>query len=131
MKKISQSITIENVKLLKRIGIWFNRHPTATDGIVALALAVLAFLNLYINWGTASPMRAVLAILLTLLIILPFTFRRRYPLAVLIVTTVAVLIYRSLNISESSFTVYALLLAFFSAGVYGDRHLRRSYSSGF
>lgn len=112
------------MKLLKRIGIWFDRHPTGIDGIVALALAGLAFLNLYINWGTESTVRAVLAIVLTLLIILPFIFRRRYPLAVLIVMTVAILIYRSLNIHESSFTFYALLLAFFSAGAYGDRRWR-------
>jgi signal transduction histidine kinase len=124
MKKICQSITIENMKLLKRIGIWFDRHPTATDGIVALALAGLAFLNLYINWGTESTVRAVLAIVLTLIIILPLTLRRHYPLAVLIVMTVAILSYRSLNIPESSFTFYALLLAFFSVGAYGDRRWR-------
>jgi len=112
------------VKSLKRIAAWFNRHPTSTDGMVALALAGLAFLNLYINWGTASLTRAILAIVLTLLIILPFTFRRRFPLAVLIITTAAILVYRSLNIQESSFTLYALLLAFFSAGAYGNRRWR-------
>jgi len=124
MQKVFQSITIKNVKLLKRIGIWLDKHPTGVDGIVALALVGLAFLNLYINWGVESTLRAVLAIVLTLLIILPFTLRRRYPLAVLVVMTVGTLVYRSLNIPESSFTVFALLLGFFSAGAYGNRRWR-------
>ena len=105
--------------MLRRIGIWFDRHPTGTDGIVAAALTGLAFLNLYINWGNDTVLRAALAIALTLSVILPFTLRRRFPLAVLAFMTVAILVYRSLNIPESSFTLYALLLAFFSAGAYG------------
>ena len=104
---------------MRRIGIWFDRHPTGTDGMVAAALVGLAFLNLYINWGNDTVLRAALAIALTLLLILPFTLRRRFPLAVLSFMTVAILVYRSLNIPESSFTLYALLLAFFSAGAYG------------
>ena len=105
--------------MLRRIGIWFDRHPIGTDGMVAAALVGLAFLNLYINWGNDTVLRAALAIALTLLLILPFTLRRRFPLAVLSFMTVAILVYRSLNIPESSFTLYALLLAFFSAGAYG------------
>jgi len=104
---------------LRRIGIWFDRHPTGTDGMVAAALVGLAFLNLYINWGNDTVLRAALAIALTLLLILPFTLRRRFPLAVLSFMTFAILVYRSLNIPESSFTLYALLMAFFSAGAYG------------
>ena len=104
---------------MRRIGIWFDRHPTGTDGMVAAALVGLAFLNLYINWGNDTVLRAALAIALTLLLILPFTLRRRFPLAVLSFMTFAILVYRSLNIPESSFTLYALLMAFFSAGAYG------------
>jgi signal transduction histidine kinase len=92
--------------------------------MVAVALAALAFLNLYINWGTEPTLRAVLAITLTLLVILPFTFRRQFPLAVLVFMTAALITYRSLNIPESSFTLYALLLAFFSTGAYGTRPWR-------
>ena len=124
MKKILESTTIENVKLLKRIWIWFDQHPTGTDGMVAVALCGLAFLNLYINWGTETALRAVLAIVLTLLVIMPFTLRRRFPLVVLIFMTAAILTYRSLNIPESAFTFYALLLAFFSAGAYGAQRWR-------
>ncbi len=104
---------------MRRIGTWFDRHPTGTDGMVATALVGLAFLNLYINWGNDTVLRAALAIGLTLLVILPFTLRRRYSLAVLSFMTFSILVYRSLNIPESSFTLYALLLAFFSAGAYG------------
>ncbi len=109
---------------MRRIGIWFDRHPTGADGMVAAALVGLAFLNLYINWGNDTALRAALAIALTLLVIVPFTLRRRFPLAVLSFMTIAILAYRSLNIPESSFTLYALLLAFFSAGAYGTRPWR-------
>lgn len=112
------------MKLIKRLGSWLGQHPTSTDGMVALVLSVLAFLSLYINWGSDLQVPAVVAILLTVLVIWPFAFRRRYPLAMLIMMTVALLIYRSLNIPESDFISYAVLLVFFSAGVYGRQRWR-------
>jgi len=117
------------VKFLRRIAQWLNRHPTGTDIVVALALAALAFLNLYINWASALKVPPWLAIVLTLLAILPLAFRRRYPLVVLCVMTGALIAYRSLNIPESDFTGYALLLAFFNAGAYG-RYPWRHWARG-
>ena len=65
-----------------------------------------------------------MAVLLTLLVILPFAFRRRYPLGVLIFMAAAVIIFREYNIPESPFINYALLLAFFNAGAYGQPRFR-------
>jgi signal transduction histidine kinase len=124
MKKLRQSITIGNVKVLNSIARWFDRHPTSTDGMVALALSALAALDLYINWAVNASIPEILGMALTALAIWPLTYRRRYPLAVLLVMTAGVVIYRSLSIPESDFILYSLLLGFFSAGAYGDRRWR-------
>jgi signal transduction histidine kinase len=112
------------VKIFKRILQWFSSHPIGTDILITLAFAVLALLNLYVNWATGSGLSSLLAVLLTLLVILPFAFRRRYPLGVLIFMAAAVIIFREYNIPESPFINYALLLAFFNAGAYGQPRFR-------
>jgi signal transduction histidine kinase len=112
------------VKIFKRIAAWFNYHPSGTDILITIAFALLALLNLYVNWGTNSALSSVLAVLLTLLVILPLTFRRRYPLGVLIFMTLAVIAFRTSAIPESPFISYALLFAFFSAGAYGQNRFR-------
>ena len=103
---------------------WFNYHPSGIDILITIAFAVLALLNLYVNWGQNSILSSVLAVLLTLLVILPLIFRRRYPLGVLILMTMAVIAFRTSAIPESSFISYALLLAFFTAGAYGQQRYR-------
>ena len=124
MQNNCQSINIRTVKILKRILQWFTSHPSGTDILVTLAFAVLALLNLYVNWGTNPQIASINAILLTLLVILPLVFRRRYPLGVLIFMTLAVITFREFSIPESSFISYALLLAFFSVGAYGQQRFR-------
>ena len=103
---------------------WFNYHPSGIDILITIAFAVLALLNLYVNWGQNSILSSVLAVLLTLLVILPLIFRRRYPLGVLIFMTLSVIAFRTSAIPESSFISYALLLAFFTAGAYGQQRYR-------
>jgi signal transduction histidine kinase len=112
------------VNILKRILNWFRFHPSGTDILVTLVFSVLALLNLYVNWGTDSQLSSVFAVILTLLVILPLIVRRRYPQGVLLFMTVAVIIFREFKIPESDFIKYALLLAFFNAGAYGNRHDR-------
>ena len=112
------------MKIIKRILQWFTSHPIGTDILITLAFAVLALLNLYVNWGTSSGLSSFLAVLLTLLVILPLAVRRRYPLGVLIFMTLAVIAFREFNIPESPFIKYALLLAFFNAGAYGRSRFR-------
>ena len=124
MQKGRQSINIRVVKILKRIANWFSLHPAGTDILVALVFAGLALLNLYINWGTDSQLSSIYAIALTLLVILPLIVRRHYPLGVLLFMTFAIIAFRAFSIPESSFTVYALLLAFFGAGAYGQQRYR-------
>jgi signal transduction histidine kinase len=124
MQNGRQSINIRTVKIFKRIGNWFGRHPNSTDILITLAFAVLAMLNLYVNWGTYSRIPSYVAVILTLLVILPLAFRRRYPLGVLGFMTLAVITFRAFSIPESDFINYALLLAFFNAGAYGQQRLR-------
>ena len=124
MQNGCQSINIRTVKIIKRILQWFTSHPIGTDILITLAFAVLALLNLYVNWGTSSGLSSFLAVLLTLLVILPLAVRRRYPLGVLIFMTLAVIAFREFNIPESPFIKYALLLALFNAGAYGRARFR-------
>ena len=124
MQNSRQSINIRTVKIFKRIADWFARHPNGTDILITLAFAVLAILNLYVNWGTYSRIPSYVAVILTLLVILPLAFRRRYPLGVLSFMTLAVITFRTFSIPESDFISYALLLAFFNAGAYGQQRLR-------
>ena len=124
MQNGRQSINIITVKIFKRIGDWFGRHPNGTDILITLAFAVLAMLNLYVNWGTYSRIPSYVAVILTLLVIVPLAFRRRYPLGVLSFMTLAVITFRAFSIPESAFISYALLLAFFNAGAYGQQRLR-------
>jgi signal transduction histidine kinase len=112
------------VQILKRVVAWFSYHPSGTDIMVTLAFAVLALLTLYVNWGTNPQISSFFAILLTLLCTLPLFFRRRYPLGVLIFMTAAVITFREFSLPESSFISYALLLAFFNAGAYGQQRLK-------
>jgi signal transduction histidine kinase len=124
MQNSGQSINIRTVKIFKRTGSWFIRHPDGTDILITLAFAVLALLNLYVNWGTYSRIPSYFAVILTLLVILPLAFRRRYPQGVLGLMTLAVITFRAFSIPESDFISYALLLAFFNAGAYGKHRLR-------
>jgi signal transduction histidine kinase len=124
MQNKRQSINIRTVKIFKRIINWFTSHPIGMDILITLAFAVLALLNLYVNWGISSRLSAFFAVFLTLSVILPLIFRRRYPLGVLIFMSLAVITFRAFNIPESSFINYALLLAFFNAGAYGRPRFR-------
>ena len=124
MQNSRQSINIRTVKIFKRIADWFTRHPNGTDIMITLAFAVLAMLNLYVNWGTYSRIPSCFAVVLTLLVIAPLAVRRRFPLGVLSFMTLAVITFRAFSIPESDFINYALLLAFFNAGAYGQQRLR-------
>ncbi|MDD5190588.1 MAG: sensor histidine kinase [Dehalococcoidales bacterium] len=112
------------MKIIRKILGWFDIHPGSADFLITLAFAVLALLNLYVNWGVDTQLSSGYAIILTLLVVLPLILRRRYPLGVLTFMSIALAVFRSLNIPESSFTLYALLLAYFGAGAYGQKEYR-------
>jgi len=93
-------------------------------GQLALFLSVLALVLLWYYWEFSQPVHPALAVALTLAVILPLTLRRRFPIAILLVITVLLHLYRLLDIPEGTATAYALLLALFSAGAYGSRRWR-------
>jgi signal transduction histidine kinase len=112
------------MKVLKQMWAVVTRRPIVTDGLIALFLSVLALLNLWLAWERTQPVPLAVAVGLTLLIILPLTLRRRFPLVLLLVMTALLVLYRSLDIPEGSFTAYGLMLALFGAGAYGHRRWR-------
>ena len=111
------------MKFLAPIGASINRHPTITDGMIALVLSGLALLQLSIYWELRQPVAVppTVAIALTLLIILPLTWRRRFPLAVMVIMTVLLLVHRYFEIPEGNFTGNSLLLGLLSAAAFGGK----------
>ena len=111
------------MKFLTPIGASINRHPTITDGIIALVLAGLALLQLSIYWELRQPVAVppTVAIALTLLIILPLTWRRRFPLAVMVIMTALLLVHRYFEIPEGNLTGNSLLLGLLSAAAFGGK----------
>jgi hypothetical protein len=98
-----------------------DRHPTLTDGVVALILVGFALLQLRIYWAIRQPVHPAFAVALTLGVILPLTWRRRFPLVVLPVMTALLILHRYLDIPEGNFTGNSVALGFLSAAAYGGR----------
>ena len=87
--------------------------------------------NLMMGWEFAQPVPLYVAIILTIVLLVPLAFRRRFPLAVLVIISIMIVIYRYLDIPEGTFTAYAFIFALFNAGAYGNRKWRnwiRSFS---
>jgi len=119
------------MRLIKNIWSWINTYPLVTDSIITLVLIGLSMYNLMMGWEFTQPVPLVVAVILTLALLVPLVCRRRFPLIVLIAITVVMAVYRNLDIPEGTFTAYAFLFAFFSAGAYGSRRWRnwiRSFS---
>jgi len=112
------------MSLVRQLWAGMKRRPLIIDGAIALFLSVLALVLLWYYWEFSQPVHPVLAIVFTLAVILPLTLRRRFPIAILLVITVLLHVYRLLDIPEGTATAYALLLALFSAGAYGSRRWR-------
>ena len=112
------------MKLIKRILSASNQHPLITDGAIALLLSALALVLLWYRWEFTQPVHPVLAVVFTLAVIFPLTLRRRFPLVILLVITALLNYYRLLDIPEGTATAYALLLALFGAGAYGNQRWR-------
>lgn len=93
-----------------------------TDSVIALVLIGLALSNLQAYWDLRPPLvHPFLAIALTILAIIPLIWRRRFPLAVLMMVAVMLIILRGINIPEMNFTAVASVVALFSAAAYGAR----------
>ncbi len=118
------------VKNWQRFRRWLDRHPTTADIAIAVILAVIVLLNLWIDLGANPPLRVWAGVAIILATTLPLSARRKYPLAVLTAITAGVIAFRQLNFPESPFTEYCLLLAFVSAGVFGSRNWRARFQLG-
>jgi signal transduction histidine kinase len=104
-----------------------DRHPTLADFVIAAAIGVLSLLNIWLEWSSALPMPMVsapLAVGLTLFLTLPLTWRRSYPLAVLLTMTAASALSSVAGVPDSLWAGNAWGLALYSAGVYGNARWR-------
>lgn len=102
------------------------------DWLVSVLLFALAWLGDFVNRSAlpelGTPVPAVDVVLLAVLA-LAVSFRRRFPLSVLVVTTAAFLAVRIQGVPEASITAIILFLALFSAGAY-SHHPRRDLTRG-
>lgn len=98
-----------------------DQHPTITDAAIALVLAALALLQLRTYWEIRQPIHPGFAVALTLGVILPLTWRRRFPVIVLLAMAGLLLLHRYLDIPEGNFTGNSVALALLSAAAYGGR----------
>lgn len=111
------------MKLNKVLLSSLDKHPIITDSIIALVLVGLALVNLRTYWDLQSPqISPYLAVILTILAILPLIWRRRFPLAVFIIVLGMIILLQALNVPEMNFTLVASFVALFSAAAYGHKH---------
>ena len=120
------------VDLAKQTQVLFRRYPFAADTVLALALAVAAFVSLAAIYGELPATGhtfshgfgpAVVASMLALT--LPLAWRRRYPFSVAAVVVIAFLIARIVvHVPEANVSLLAAWLMGYSVAVYGERRLR-------
>jgi len=115
--------------MMKMSGIQevLDRHPTRVDSVLAALICVLSLLNLWLEWPVARPAPLVTvpaAIALTLLLILPLTWRRRFPLAVLASVTIVSALSSVAGVPDSLWVGNAWGLALYSAGAHGGDRWR-------
>jgi len=117
-----------SMKFFARVREIMDRHPTITDGAIALVLTALALLNLRINWELREPeQHLAVAVVLVVLCVAPLTWRRRFPIVVLLLMSILTIIKGILEIPEG-FSGNAVLLALLSTAAYGGRW--RNWSCG-
>lgn len=114
----------QGMKTLSAMRAWLDRHPAVIDwGLVAL-LCGLTLASLGAIWPLTSTLPWWQAVGLTLLLLIPLGWRRKYPLAVLAVTTGTLAAYWLAQVPENTWSMNAWWLALFSAGVYGSASRR-------
>jgi signal transduction histidine kinase len=109
---------------LGRFWAWIDRHPRATDAATAVVFATLALLSLRLSWPYSHPVSPWVAIALVGLLMLPLVWRRRFPLAVLLVMTGTLLLYEYFDLPENIWQANAFWLALYGAGAYGGERWR-------
>jgi signal transduction histidine kinase len=110
------------MKLLKTLKNIDSKYPLLGDGILTLALSVLAFFVLRAQWALQQlPVDTLLAAILVSLEIIPLVWRRVFPSAALLTVTTAGVTIQVLNIPETSFIVITSIITIFSTAAYGGR----------
>jgi signal transduction histidine kinase len=114
---------------------WLRRHPTAADGLLALAMSVAGLISVYTTFellrqDPAWEEPGLGWIVVTLLAVTaPLALRRRYPLLVAVVVTAAFIVGRvlvnpgvpGLSAWDGVITTWSLWIALYSAVVHGPR----------
>ena len=95
---------------------------------MAVALAAVGLLALRVGIDTAppgsDPPPTAVWVGLTLALILPLTWRRRFPLTVLVTVTAVFFPYRLVDVPDLTVSVVVWWLALYSAGAYGSPRRR-------
>ncbi|MGI8807136.1 MAG: sensor histidine kinase [Acidimicrobiales bacterium] len=112
----------------KRSRAALRRRPLVTDGLVAGVLAVVGLLAVQVGMDTGppgyDPPSTAVWVGLTLALILPLAWRRRFPLTALVTITAVFFPYRIVDLPDLTVSVVAWWLALYSAGAYGSRRRR-------
>ncbi len=110
------------MKRFKTLWKMINKYPLISDGILTLALAVLAFFVLRAYWALQPlPVNTLLAATMVSLLIIPLAWRRIFPTAVLLIITIATVAIVVLNVPEMGFVSITSIITIFSAAAYGGR----------
>jgi signal transduction histidine kinase len=118
---------------ISRLWQTIDRYPLVTDAVLAMVLAGLGLLELRIAWDFVQPVPGWIAAVMTVATIAPLAFRRRWPILVLITTTVLLAVFYYLEIPGNTATSNSQLIALYGAGAYGSarwRHLARLFAVG-
>src|SRR5215212_6178151 len=100
------------------------RHPHRTDGLIAAVLCALALLSLWVNWSTERPGSPLKMVILTVLLLAPLAWRRRFPLATLAVMTPILIMLLVSDAPHVEWIVNAWWIALYSTGAYGTGRRR-------
>lgn len=107
-----------------------DRHPTATDAIVAAGFVVFGLAWLPTSWPEPSPLSPAVAVVLVLALYAPLAWRRRKPLATLVAVTAVVAVYALFGFPKNAWFGNGWMLAAYSAGVYGAGRWRTGVRVG-
>jgi signal transduction histidine kinase len=109
-----------------------QRHSLVADTVLAMALAVAAFVSLDAVYGevpahdhTYSHGWTVAVVVSMLAVTLPLAWRRRFPFSVAAVVVAAFLVSRIVvHVPEANITLLAIWLMLYSVAVHGQRRFR-------
>lgn len=97
-----------------------ERHPGWVDTGIAVVLGALMLVGIRAEWPGQARVSGWQAVMLIAWLVVPLAFRRRTPLAALLVMTPALIAIGETMLPEYNWAVNAWWLALFSAGAYGN-----------